>query len=972
MQGIGDCRLSAHPLPLGHPGLVHQQNGVVDHQPEQDDEADDGEQVHRQRRHQTAQVQRQHAAYGGEWQGEQHQHGILEGGEDPPQQNEQYHHGEQEDAAEVAERLLQAVGIAGDPQLPPGRQQRPDGGKALVLQGVEHLLHAHPRRGRNLQADAAPPIGSEDALRPELRLHPQQFPKGNDAPGRGSKRHRLELVRVGGGLPHQQDVEPLIPVEIFADPQTIAKGLDDGGHGGAIPAHLGQAPVLGHQPKLGSGEIESGFWPDLGAGQVPLHYGHALPGRLIEFGQPTPLDQQGDAVFTVKTAKQGPLTAKHPGVGNAHQQLLHQELLQRLDLVILLWPHPDLGTARVAQDVVVLEDRLLLPFHIGVEAGNQGIDHLLPLGLEIDPGGETHPDVDGVPLHIRQVVHLGQHQPAHQHRPRHHQDDDGPAPGGGGRPADHMAGDAAPQALKGINQPLVPHPARRHRRQHRDRHHHGDGHRAGDGERKIGKQLPFHVVELEHRQEDGDRGQGGRHQSGPHPAGALQRRLSLADVTPLMAPVDALQHHDGGVEHHADRKRNARQGDDIEGPPHHLEQAEGEHDADGNGDRDHQGRLELAQKDPEDGAGEQHPEPQVGGHHAHRPVDVEGSVKRLLHVQADRLQHLPVELPDLGLDPLERRQGIGAALLEDLRRDGGVAVLDAQHRVLLPGHSDLGNVPQIDGQAVTPVHHLVPQGRHVIATGKAQLVLPASDVEGAGRHIPARRCPAGEHRDLHPQLGGAVRVETDLDLALVDPLDVDRGHPGDPLQLGLDPRLDQRLVIVYLPLGAGQLLDEEEGQGVVAAVVVDVRTADVVRQPRDPVQAGDDVKLGPLHVGAEGKLHVDFGEAGVAVAAEALEPLYPLHLLLDGIGYLRLHLLGRGRTPVHRDVEVRTVYVGKQLDGQSPDAEQAQQKNQHDRDRHPDGAFDRRFGEVHSLFLSCCYRPFRWPCFLPQGWGPLH
>ena len=27
-----DCRLI---LPFGHPGLVHQQNGVVDHQPEQ-------------------------------------------------------------------------------------------------------------------------------------------------------------------------------------------------------------------------------------------------------------------------------------------------------------------------------------------------------------------------------------------------------------------------------------------------------------------------------------------------------------------------------------------------------------------------------------------------------------------------------------------------------------------------------------------------------------------------------------------------------------------------------------------------------------------------------------------------------------------------------------------------------------------------------------------------------------------------
>ena len=59
---------------------------------------------------------------------------------------------------------------------------------------------------------------------------------------------------------------------------------------------------------------------------------------------------------------------------------------------------------------------------------------------------------------------------------------------------------------------------------------------------------------------------------------------------------------------------------------------------------------------------------------------------------------------------------------------------------------------------------------------------------------------------------------------------------------------------------------------------------------------------------------------------------------------------------------------GNSWTGSSPDAEQAQ-KNQHDRDRHPDGAFDRRFGEVHSLFLSCCYRPFRWPCFLPKGGG---
>ncbi len=436
------------------------------------------------------------------------------------------------------------------------------------------------------------------------------------------------------------------------------------------------------------------------------------------------------------------------------------------------------------------------------------------------------------------------------------------------------------------------HPARRYRRQHGHRHQHGDGHRAGDGQRQIGKQLSLHVIEQQHRQEDGDRGQGGGHQRGPHPAGAFQRRLRLAQIPPLVAPVDALQHHDGGIEHHAHRKGDPCQRDDVEGSPQYLEQAEGKHDADGNGDRDHQGRLELAQKDPEDGAGEQHTEPQVGGHHAHRPVDVEGGVERLLHVQPDRLQHLAVELAHLELDCLQRRQGVGTALLEDLGRDGGVAVLDAQYRVLLPGHPYFRHIPQVDGQAVAPVHHLVPQGRHVVAAGKAQLVLPAADVEGAGGDIPAGAGPAGQYRDLHPQLGGAVRVETDLDLALVDPLDIDRRHPGDALQLRLDPRLDQRLVIVDLPLGTGQLLDEEEGESVVAAVVVDVGAANLVRQAGDPVQAGDDVELGPLHVGAEGKLQVDFGEAGEAVAGEVLEPLHPLHLLLYGVGYLRLHLLG--------------------------------------------------------------------------------
>src|SRR5690606_960277 len=99
----------------------------------------------------------------------------------------------------------------------------------------------------------------------------------------------------------------------------------------------------------------------------------------------------------------------------------------------------------------------------------------------------------------------------------------------------------------------------------------------------------------------------------------------------------------------------------------------------------------------------------------------------------------------------------------------------------------------------------------------------------------------GEHGYLHPQLGGTIGVETYLDLALVDPLHLHGRYPGDPLKLRLDPRLDQRLMIVNLPPGTGQLLDKKEGEGVVAAVVVDVGATYVVRQPGNPVQAGDDI-----------------------------------------------------------------------------------------------------------------------------------
>ena len=59
-----------------------------------------------------------------------------------------------------------------------------------------------------------------------------------------------------------------------------------------------------HQFELGGGEVETRLGPDLCSRQVLAEDLHAGTGRLIELGQVAPLQQQGDAVFAVKAAKQ--------------------------------------------------------------------------------------------------------------------------------------------------------------------------------------------------------------------------------------------------------------------------------------------------------------------------------------------------------------------------------------------------------------------------------------------------------------------------------------------------------------------------------------------------------------------------------------------------------------------------------------------------------------------------------------------
>ena len=72
------CIASRESFTLGHSRLVNEQDSVINHQTQQDDEADHGKQIHRLEHDQVDQIERNDTADGGKWQGQYHQQAIEE------------------------------------------------------------------------------------------------------------------------------------------------------------------------------------------------------------------------------------------------------------------------------------------------------------------------------------------------------------------------------------------------------------------------------------------------------------------------------------------------------------------------------------------------------------------------------------------------------------------------------------------------------------------------------------------------------------------------------------------------------------------------------------------------------------------------------------------------------------------------------------------------------------------------------
>ena len=409
-------------------------------------------------------------------------------------------------------------------------------------------------------------------------------------------------------------------------------------------------------------------------------------------------------------------------------------------------------------------------------------------------------------------------------------------------------------------------PARRRQRQRRDRDDQRGDHRDRNREREVGEELRHRVAHEDDRKEDDDRGDGGGEQRRPHLLRARERGLD-ARQAPLALLRDGLEHDDGGIERLADAEGETGERDHVERAPEGVEH----HQRDGEADRDRQADQQrgapVAHEVPEHRDRQQDAGEQVARDHVDGLVDEHRRIERLRDRQAERLQFVVAQRIDFRLHRGQRVENVGVVLLHDLDADRRIAVLQREIGAIAALHLDGGDVAEPDRAAVAPFEHQVRELVHRVTAREAHRVLAAADVDEAAGDVVGTARHLRDARDLDAELGGARRVEHDLQFLVGAEVDAHVGDARNRLDAAAEQLFDLAAVVVDGPRRAGQQLHEEPRQRVVGAVAAvfaqrDLRRLRVARQRRQLVHAADDFEHRRLHVGADGELQVEERAAG--------------------------------------------------------------------------------------------------------------
>ena len=966
-------------------GLVHHEDGVVDHRPDEDDEAEHGEDVQRLAHEEVGDTKPKETSQGGQRHREHDHERVEEALEQRRHQQVRDDEGQQEVPLECIDGLRELVRGTREmgPVEPPQTTLFAHGREDVPLDELHRCLERAFLFGVDAEGHRPHAFAVVDLDGPVPLHDVRHRPEGDEGTARRGDRELLEEV----GPVHrsllrhdpQIDLPPL--VDVVADLGPVHEGAHREAQLAVGQPQLGRPLSMGDDPHLGIVQVETG-------NRAPLGTRHELHGLAEDLSAESEEVEQigaGDVDVDVAALVEAPLedarlveddegarqlTAELSELG---EELANPERLAGLD------PHERLA----------VEDSEEAGPHAasGLRQGLGGPGLRLPERPERIVDGMTqlgnlvqavtrrweHQAEQEVVVPDGKVLGLGHEQPAQAQRGRGqpHHDDEAQA-GGAGDPVDqglhrpvHPAGDGgeAPEVVD-VLRPVRARVCRRGRPQdprrqagdHRRRDDQREHHRAADGHGDVAKELAGLLLDEDHGDEDRHRGEGAGEDRAPHLRrsllGGLEQRLSH-----LAVAVDVLQDDDGVVHHHPHGESQPGQAHHVQRPSEDQHQEEGSHHADRDGGGDHQRARGTAQKQKQHDHGEQSAHEKALKDEAHGPLHVLRLVVGLDQLETAGGKKLAVQSGDRRLDPVHHLEDVGAGL-----PDG----VDEHHRPaphVAPGHRlavaqpRFRHVPQVHRDPAPDGHddalHVL--GRAVLSH-RPHHVPALALVEVAAAEVAILPFEGGpELAPRHPARGQLRRVHDHLQLPLAAAEVVGQTDSGDTLELRLDRVLGEIVERVHLALEAVILrrLEDPPPDGPLVGVDSgDHGLVGVLGVARDLLQAVRDLQQRRVDVDPDGKGEGDGPHAVGARALQAKETLEGLELLLLLVHDLPLDLLGAGPGPerAHRDLGL--LDGGGQLDGNPEEGEHSEEDDEDHPHRGGDRVADGTVDDLHGSSYS--------------------
>ena len=484
------------------------------------------------------------------------------------------------------------------------------------------------------------------------------------------------------------------------------------------------------------------------------------------------------------------------------------------------------------------------------------------------------------------------------------------------------------------------HRRERQRDEQRDEHAEGDDHGEGTEE------LADDAGEEDHRREDRDERQRRGDDGEDHFAAAVDGRGDRLGIDFFAVAEDVLQHHDGVVDHHPDQQQQRQHGERVERVAEEVDDADGAHQRDGNGQRDDQRGAQRAQEEPHHQGSEQRALDQVLLQRSDDFLDEDGIVGDDGDAHARRQLRSDLVLHPFQ-DSLDDGDGVGVGNLDDAQADGRFAIEAGELAKVGEPILDLRHVGQLDGvTALVAEDH----AGEVVDAVELQVQLDErfgglADDEAAGELdmllgeglVDVLRCDAVRRH--------ACRQEIHADGAVAPPAQANLADAVD----GLQPLLDGiERVLVELLLGAVALQGQPHDRLRVGFHLGHHRRVGILRQAaQDLVELGLHLVEGDVDVLFEREGDVDLRDARRGGGLDVLDARHRVGGGFDevgdaGVDDVRVGPLHRRR---HRDDGEFDVGKAVHTDALVGDeAEQHQHAVEHPRQ---DVALDGKLGQGH-------------------------